>query len=93
MELARGSALQQPREVQEEQDEAGMGEEQAQTVRYKRGRIMRLLTRLAPGHSEALGGVEDERGEVHTDPAKMADELRRHWGQVFAARRHDEAKL
>ena len=35
----------------------------------------------------------DLRGEVHTAPAALAAELRRHWQQVFSARRHDAALL
>ena len=50
-----------------------------------RARNYKLLARLSPGRGKHLSATRDQRGEIHTDPSKMADDLRSHWSPVFQA--------
>ena len=60
---------------------------------HRRGRIHQMLRRVAPGRTSSLQSVMAENGEILTEPAEMAEVLRRHWARVFARRRIDEDKL
>ena len=59
----------------------------------RRGHVFRKLARLSPGRPTSLSAVMDAQGQVVTDPAAMAACLRRHWADVFAARRVDSPAL
>ena len=52
-----------------------------------------MIFRVAPGRSGHIGTVQDDRGEVHVDPARMADTLRKHWARVFEAKGIDKGLL
>ncbi len=88
VDLAREVAMEHLRaaqELTEEQDDFGAAR------RKKKG--SRLLYRLAPGKSDSIGAVIDDRGRYLTEPQAMADFLRGHWSEVFRARGVDQSRL
>ncbi len=88
VELARELALEQMRSAQDDSDGHDNFEKDK---RKKKG--MRLLHRLAPGKSGAIGAVIDNRGKFLTDPQAMANHLRLHWANVFKAKGVNQERL
>ena len=88
VELAQASAIEQLQDLAAQQAESTTDE-----LRVKRGRIFRLLQRLAPGRSSGLAAVVNRFGEVLTDPTEMASALREYWQDVFAHRGVDQQLL
>ena len=88
VELARGHAL---RELDRAQQLAKEGQ-QEQCARAKR-KATRLLYRLLPGGSADIKAILHPSGALLTEPAAMADALRRHWATVFRARGIHEGLL
>ena len=73
--------------VELEDLQATMHELDPEVVRRRRVSILQRIRRLAPGRAAAVTALEDVDGSVQVDPAEVARILRRHWGEVFAARR------
>ena len=81
VELAREQAMEMLSRAQAEVEDHDDFE-----VSRRRKKGSRLLYRLAPGKSDSIGAVIDDRGRFLTDPQAMADHLRQHWAEVFRAR-------
>ena len=88
VELARMQAM-------EDIDTAAQVEAQGDNTRatHIRQRATRLLYKLAPGRSGAIGAIKCGSGALAADSANMAKVLRQHWQDVFSARGVDEERL
>ena len=88
VELARAQAMEMLTRAHDEVED-----HDAYEVSRRRKKGARLLYRLAPGKSDSIGAVIDDRGRFLTDPQAMADHLRQHWAEVFRARGVDQNRL
>lgn len=88
IELARTAATEEMRGL--ESKAGGMDGEQA---KRRKDHVLVRLRRLIPGAALCLKAMCDESGEVTTQPAKMAEILRKHWSGVFARKDIDETVL
>ena len=61
-------------------------EGQAERSRRRRQKAIRLLFRLAPGRSGAIGAIRCGGGQLVTDPDNMARVLRQYWADIFRSR-------
>ena len=78
VELAREEIAQ---EVHALQAQHGNGED-GDRVGHKE-HILRKLKRLSPGEASSIQNIQDDQGEVHSDPRAMAKALCDHWKTVF----------
>ena len=86
--LAKDNAITQLRSLQQEIQDLYQDE-----VKARKNHMMRILRRLSPGRPTHLQAVQTGDGSVTTDPALMANALRKHWSKVFCARRLHESLL
>ena len=84
LELARAAAMEALQRLHD--DLPGLD---ATALSQRRAQVLQQLKRVAPGRSTSLPAVVDTNGNLQTNGAGMAAALRRHWSQVFAARRLD----
>jgi hypothetical protein len=78
LELARSAVTDELRDL-----ESGRGTMDANQLMRRKENILVRLKRLIPGSATCLKAMCNSRGEVTTEPSKMADLLREHWSDVF----------
>ena len=86
--LARQAVLDELRAIQ---DDDGKVDDNVQ--RNRRSRAQVRLNRLRPGSCCTVAALKCADGSMATTPEAIAHELRRHWGEVFSLRAHDEPTL
>ena len=84
LELARSAAVESLQRLHED-----LPNLDATTLSQRRTQVLQQLKRVAPGRSASLPAVVDSDGHLLTDGPGMAAALRKHWSEVFAARRLD----
>ena len=86
--LAKDNAITQLRNLQQELPNLSQDE-----VKARKNHMMQTLRRLSPGRPTDLQAVQTGDGSVTTDPALMANALRKHWSNAFCARRLHKSLL
>ena len=86
--LARQAVLEERRAIQEDD---GKVDDQVQRTRRSRAQVR--LNRLKPGSCGSVAALKCADGSMATTPDAIAHELRKHWGQVFSHRAHDDPTL
>ncbi len=84
VELARASIVEELRAIQNDE---GTVDDSVQ--RTRRSRVEVRLQKLRPGACTGIAAVQCQDGSMASDPASIARELRRYWGDIFQARPHD----
>ena len=87
-ELARQAVLEELRVIQ---GDDGTVDDQVQ--RNRRSRAQVRLNRLRPGNCGTVAALKCADGSMAITPDAIAHELRRHWGEVFSHRAHDQPTL
>ena len=60
-----------------------------QVYQRRKENILGRVRRLAPGAASSVKAIRLPDGSIRTDIAGIAEELKRHWSQVFAAKPFD----
>ena len=70
------------------QEDDGVVDDNVQ--RNRRSRAQVRLNKLRPGSCGTVAALKCADGSMATSPEAIAQELRRHWGEVFSHREHDD---